>query len=50
MYNVSEEYIDALGHPVQDYKLNISIDGVTYDANVVVGGSFTITNQCSERC
>lgn len=48
MYNVSEEYIDALGHPVQDYKLNISIDGVTYDANVVVGGSFTITNQCSE--
>lgn len=48
MYNVSEEYIDALGHPVQDYKLNISIDGVTYDASVVVGGSFTITNQCSE--
>lgn len=48
MYNVSQDYINALGQPVQDYKLNITIDGVTYDESVIVGGSFSITNQCSE--
>lgn len=48
MYNVSEDYIDALEHAVQDYKLIITIDGASYDESVIVGGSFTITNQCSE--
>ena len=48
MYNVSQDYINALEQPVQDYKLNITIDGVTYDESVIVGGSFSITNQCSE--
>lgn len=48
MYNVSEDYIDALEHAVQDYKLKITIDGASYDESVIVGGSFTITNQCSE--
>ena len=48
MYNVSNDYIDALGQKVQDFKLNITIDGVPYDDEVIVGGSFTITNQCSE--
>ena len=48
MYDVSQDYINALDDPVQDYKLNITIDGVTYDESVIVGGSFSITNQCSE--
>lgn len=48
MYNVSEDYIDALEHAVQGYKLKITIDGASYDDRVIVGGSFTITNQCSE--
>ena len=48
MYNVSNDYIDALGQKVQDYKLNITIDGASYDESIIVGGSFTITNQCSE--
>lgn len=48
MYDVSQDYINALELPVQDYKLNITIDGVTYDESVIVGGSFSITNQCSE--
>lgn len=48
MYDVSQDYINALDNPVQDYKLNITIDGVTYDESVIVGGSFSITNQCSE--
>ena len=48
MYNVSQDYINALEQPVQDYKLNITIDGVTYDESIIVGGSFSITNQCSE--
>ena len=48
MYNVSEDYINALEQKVQDYKLNITIDGASYNESVIVGGSFTITNQCSE--
>lgn len=48
MYDVSQDYINALEQRVQDYKLNITIDGVTYDESVIVGGSFSITNQCSE--
>ena len=48
MYNVSQDYIDALEHAVQDYKLNITINGVSYDDSIIVGGSFVITNQCSE--
>lgn len=48
MYNVSEDYIDALEQAVQDYKLKITINGLSYDDRVIVGGSFSITNQCSE--
>lgn len=48
MYNVSQDYLTALGNPVQDYKLNITIEGASYDESVIVGGSFSITNQCSE--
>lgn len=48
MYDVSEEYIDALGLPVQDYRLKVNIDGTEYDESILVGGSLSITNQCSE--
>lgn len=48
MYNVSQDYIDALTSPAQKYKLKLNIDGMEYPDSVVVGGSFTITNQCSE--
>lgn len=48
MYNVSQDYRTALRNPVSDYKLNITIDGASYDESVIVGGSFNITNQCSE--
>ena len=48
MYNVSQDYMDALTAPAQKYKLKLHIDGTEYPDSVVVGGSFTITNQCSE--
>lgn len=48
MYNVSQAYMDALTTPAHKYRLKLNIDGVEYSDAVIVGGSFTITNQCSE--
>lgn len=48
MYDVSQEYINALADPVKDYKLKIYIDDVEYDESIIVANSLSITNQCSE--
>ena len=48
MYNVSQDYINALDKPINDYRLKLKIAGANYDESVVVQNTFSITNQCSE--
>ena len=48
MYNVSQDYINALDKPINDYRLKLKIAGTNYDESVVVQNTFSITNQCSE--
>ena len=48
MYNVSSAYLNAIEQPTAKYKLRLTINGTRYTGEDVVGGSFSITNQCSE--
>lgn len=48
MYNVSSAYKQALLEPIQEYKLKVKVGSTWYTGEDVIGGSLTITNQCSE--
>ena len=48
MYNVSSAYLSAMEDPTAEYKLKIRLDGTEYSGDILVGGSFTINNQCSD--
>ena len=48
MYNVSADYLAALGQPIQKYKLKLNIDGTEITDEDIVAGSLSITNQCSD--
>lgn len=48
MYNVTQGYINALDKPINDYKLKLKINGHQYDESVVLQGTLSLTNQCSE--
>lgn len=48
MYNVSNAYLSAMEKPTAEYKLKLTIDGTNYTGDILVGGSFTINNQCSD--
>ena len=49
MYDVSESYLDALGEPIQQYKIKMKIGSQSLTEADIVGGSLTIKNQCSDR-
>lgn len=48
MYNVSSAYLSAMDEPTAEYKLKIKLDGTDYTGDILVGGSFSINNQCSD--
>lgn len=48
MYDVSSAYKQALLEPIQEYKLRVKVGSTWYTGEDVIGGSLTITNQCSE--
>lgn len=48
MYNVSNAYLSAIEQPTAQYRLKLTIDGTQYTGDILVGGSFTIKNQCSD--
>lgn len=48
MYNVSNAYLSEIEQPTAQYRLKLTIDGTQYTGDILVGGSFTIKNQCSD--
>ena len=48
MYNVSNDYIQAIKSAVTRTDIEFEIDGVTYNSSNILAGSFGITNQCTE--
>lgn len=48
MYEVSQEYKEAIKQPIQKYKLKVTIGGAPITEADIVAGSFHITNQCAE--
>ena len=49
MYQVSDEYKDAMKAPVQRFSLSGMIGSVGFDENNILADSFQITNQCSDN-
>ena len=48
MYNVSQDYIDAIKSQATRSEIEFEIDGVTYTDVNILKGSFAITNQCTD--
>lgn len=48
MYDVSSAYKQALLEPFPEYKLRVKVGSTWYTGEDVIGGSLTVTNQCSE--
>jgi hypothetical protein len=48
MYNVSNEYLEAISAPVHKYKLRGSIGNYSITDEDILDGSLKISKQCSE--
>lgn len=48
MYEVSQEYKEAIKKPIQKYKLKVNVGQAPITEADIVAGSFQITNQCAE--
>jgi len=49
MYQVSDEYKDAMKAPVQRFMIDGTIGTVGFDRDNLLADSFSITNQCSDN-
>lgn len=48
MYNVSNDYLDAVKQPIQHHRLTGTIGSSAFTDENIVSGSFHITNQCTD--
>lgn len=48
MYNVSNEFLSTIASPAQEHRLTGTIGSIPFDESNIVGGSFHITNQCTD--